>query len=132
MHIPEFLHAPQALPDHRFREFWLGASKRIIRHRLSNTIQLVAHTLPQKEFLLLDIKQQDISTRSFFLAYHYSTFYVLQDGPVPQQEDIAAALLGPLFNIVDYTQILPGNNEFQIHCEKAGFTPFFTVIIIQE
>jgi hypothetical protein len=89
---------------------------------------LIKYELPREDILLLDITRQYVVTRGFFLAYQYSRFYLEQGDAVPPQEDISAAMLGLLFNTVDYTQVLPGNNEFQLHCEKAGFVLIFRII----
>jgi hypothetical protein len=107
MEVPEYLHRPQRFPEHRLRgELWLASSIRVISHRLSNFIPLIKYELPRKDILLLDITRQYVVTRGFFLAYHYSKFYVDQGEVVPSREGKSAAMLGLLFNTVDYTQVL--------------------------
>jgi hypothetical protein len=129
MEFSDRLYKPQRLPSHRLRgELWLGSTRRVISHRLNTIIPLIQCELPILDIVILDVTKQSVAERGAFLAYHYSKFFITPGQLIPQQEEIAAAMLGLLLNVVDYSHILSGNNELNTHCEKAGFIPIFRIV----
>jgi hypothetical protein len=62
-----------------------------------------------------------------FMAYHYSAFIIEQGKPNPRKEHLTAAVLGLIFNTVDYVRIIIDNNELTGYCLDAGFRPIFRI-----
>jgi hypothetical protein len=62
------------------------------------------------------------------MPYHYSRFVIEQGDPLPRKEELAAAMIGLLFNTVDYTTILTADVELTTHCVKGGFQPIYRII----
>ena len=66
------------------------------------------------------------------MAYHYSTFIVEQGQLPPRKEELLCAMMGLLFNTVDYTGILLGNEELVNFCMSTGFQPVFRAFEVDE
>jgi len=128
-HSDDYLIRSQIFPDHQLRgNLALGVGTRVISHRLSDQIGISEGEPPVVDVLMLSMDNQNVQARGFFMAYHYSRFFVEQgDTPLPQ-ELLMSHFLGVLFNTIDYAKVLTNNNELEGHCRKAGFIPLFRII----
>jgi hypothetical protein len=131
--VPQGLYRPRKVPDHALRgSLMLESSKRVISHRLTDIYNVVQCTLPEVNIPILNVANTNVVARGSFMAHYYSMFCLSTGDPAPNKTSLAAAMLGLLFNVVDPTRIIGGNNELHGHCAKAGFIPKFIIINNQE
>ena len=129
--IPEELNKLRRQPDHPLRgTLFLESSKRANSHRLTDRYEVIQGAIPDISIQILSVLN-DLPTRAMFMAYHYSIFSLNPGDVSPNKMDLAASMIGLLFNTIDYTRILTFNNELTGHCVKAGFRPIFRIITEQ-
>jgi hypothetical protein len=124
--VPLELIVPLRLPRHAMQgTLLLDSSKRVISHRLTDMYDLIICDTPVINIPLLSVRITDTVARGVFLAYYYSYFCIGTGDPNPTKPALAGAMLGLLFNTIDSTRILEGNNELVGHCLKADFNSNF-------
>jgi hypothetical protein len=80
----------------------------------------------------LDVRINEPEFIGVVMAHHYSKFVTGAGEITPSQATLAGAMIGLLFNTIDYTRILYHNNELGGHCAKAGFRPIFRILQSEE
>jgi hypothetical protein len=113
-------------PEHPLRgQLMRGCASRTISHNLGYSIRVLQCETPVDVFIL-DIENKDIPTRAMFMAYYYSFFQPVGDR-ISDQPHITGAMLGLLFNVIDYRSILE-NNKLEALCIEADFKPIFRIL----
>ena len=95
---------------------------------MTDKYDIIQGDIPEIDVMIMHSRITDPVLRGSIMAYYYSFFYVETGQKSPQREMLAGAVLGLLFNTIDPSRIIAGNNELQGFCRDAGFMPIFSII----
>jgi hypothetical protein len=106
----------------------LESSKQVISHRLIDIYNIITCDIPTINIPILSVSITNPVARGVFKAYYYALFCIGPGDANPGKFTLAAAMLGLLFNTIDPTRIIEGNNELLGHCINTGYRPNFIMM----